>query len=240
LLGAIAEGANAVTVFIIVSGFVIFFLLDSAREGYGTFIWRRVLRLYPVYLICLLASVPLQSMELAALRQAPWPHPLNPGLMDIAAASLSYLPEQLAAHLAMIHGLLPPSVLPHSPYALLGPAWSLSLEWQFYIVAPAVFWVVSKGLWPAVTLAVVTFAAYFLPGGREGMLIHHGPMFALGIASYLLWRHAARPASRFLLGIGIIVVGALTRSLPLVIWTAVFLAFYQPGAVGAGMIRATL
>jgi len=239
-LAALAEGANAVTVFIIVSGFVIFFLLDNARENYGTFLARRALRLYPAYLICLLAAVPLQTMELAALRQAPWPHPLNPGLMDIATASLRFLPQQLAAHLIMIHGLLPPAVLPHSPYALLGPAWSLSLEWQFYVVAPAAFWIVRKGVWPAAALSLVTLASSVLVGGWEGMLIHHGPMFGIGIASYLLWRHQARPKHAAAAGIAILLGAALTRSLPLVVWAAVFISFYLPSVFGAGLIRGVL
>lgn len=238
-LAAIAEGANAVTVFIIVSGFVIFFLLDTARESYGAFLYRRALRLYPVYLICLLAAVPLQSMELAALRQSPWQHPLNPGLIDIATDSLRYLPQQLAAHLTMIHGLLPNSLLPHSTYALLGPAWSLSLEWQFYIVAPALFWIISKGPLPGAALAILALAACVFVGGREGTLIHHVPMFAVGIASYLLWKREGRPKST-LPGLVILLAAVLTRSLPLVVWAAVFLSFYQPTLFGAGLIRGAL
>src|SRR5579872_2939516 len=60
----LAAGGNAVDAFIIVSGFVIFYLIETARESYGRFIFRRALRLYPVYLLCLLVSIPLLPLEI--------------------------------------------------------------------------------------------------------------------------------------------------------------------------------
>ena len=40
----------AVNVFIIVSGFVITHLLMNARESYSQYIWRRFLRIAPIYI----------------------------------------------------------------------------------------------------------------------------------------------------------------------------------------------
>jgi peptidoglycan/LPS O-acetylase OafA/YrhL len=44
----------------------------------------------------------------------------------------------LAAHVLLVHGLVPQGLLPWAFITLLGPAWSLSTEWQFYGVMAAV------------------------------------------------------------------------------------------------------
>jgi peptidoglycan/LPS O-acetylase OafA/YrhL len=51
---------QAVTVFIIISGFVIAHLRLSRGEPYPLYIARRALRLYPVYLVCLLLGLAVQ------------------------------------------------------------------------------------------------------------------------------------------------------------------------------------
>ncbi len=49
-LNLLGKGEYAVDIFIILSGFVIFALLDNSRETYGVFLIRRAFRLYPIYL----------------------------------------------------------------------------------------------------------------------------------------------------------------------------------------------
>jgi peptidoglycan/LPS O-acetylase OafA/YrhL len=44
---------------------------------------------------------------------------------------------ELIAHLTMTHGLFPDGVLPNVWVSYLGAAWSLSTEWQFYVLALA-------------------------------------------------------------------------------------------------------
>ena len=44
-------------------------------------------------------------------------------------------PAEIAAHLTMAHGLFPNGVLPNVCFSFLGAAWSLSTEWQFYVLA---------------------------------------------------------------------------------------------------------
>ncbi len=41
--------------------------------------------------------------------------------------------------------MVPENVMPFAGTAFLGPAWSLSLEWQFYLVAPVLIGLL---VWP--------------------------------------------------------------------------------------------
>ncbi len=43
-------------------------------------------------------------------------------------------PVQILTHLTMIHGMFPSGVLPNLWLGFLGSAWSLSTEWQFYVL----------------------------------------------------------------------------------------------------------
>lgn len=63
---------------------------------------------------------------------------------DIAWSDKAHLPMHALAHLFMMHGAVPNDVLPHSEYAFNMPAWSISLEWQFYLVAPLFIFVLLK------------------------------------------------------------------------------------------------
>jgi peptidoglycan/LPS O-acetylase OafA/YrhL len=74
----------------------------------------------------------------------------------------------------------------------LSPAWSLSLEWQFYLVAPIVIWAARRKL-PSIALAAVSLFLFFLyarnrlgwwalPSFLPGASLY----FAVGIASRLI------------------------------------------------------
>ena len=52
------HGALAVNCFMIISGFVIFMLLDQKKEHYGFFILRRFFRIFPVYPVLFLLALP--------------------------------------------------------------------------------------------------------------------------------------------------------------------------------------
>ena len=57
VIGLLTRGHEAVDGFVILSGFVIFLLLDRGRDRYGVFIFRRFFRLFPVFLICFSAAI---------------------------------------------------------------------------------------------------------------------------------------------------------------------------------------
>lgn len=233
-------GTHAVDAFVIVSGFVIFYLLDTAREGYGRFLVRRGLRLYPVYLIALLASAALLPMTIGAYRAAPFPHPHSDYVVAIAEASWDRLPEHLAAHLAMAHALVPAWRLPHTNYAILTQGWSLSLEWQFYVLAPALFWALTRGAAAALAAIALAAALSLVPLGGQGFLPRHVSGFAIGIACYFLWRRQPRMDWPLLLPAGVALAFLVTRDPALVVWSAVFLATLAPASLGAGTLNAVL
>lgn len=134
-----ANGEFAVGVFIVLSGFVITLNLQKERNA-GDFYIRRALRLFPVYWICLVASVLALNLSIEVLHQIPWSEPRLMDRIQYLQNSKEYLVPHLFAHFFLLHGLIPEHVLPSTSYAFMGQAWSLTLEWQYYLVAPLLFW----------------------------------------------------------------------------------------------------
>ncbi len=234
------HGDYAVDVFIILSGFVIAKLCADSREPYGIFIARRFLRLWPAYIVCLFASLLVRPCIAAILAHPPLGDPVW-GAEHAARLQQNFQFESahyfshIAAHLTMLHGAVPETLLPASSTAFLGPAWSISLEWQFYLVAPLLFWALKKGGSPAwVGFIVVAgfgwLARYGAPWNAyfpmESFLWQKLLLFAIGIASHRLWESlhdrgdAIAPA---LFGIAGVIL-FFTLSLPLAIWCAVLAA----------------
>jgi peptidoglycan/LPS O-acetylase OafA/YrhL len=129
-------GESAVEGFIILSGFVITQLILTKRESYGVFIFRRFMRLFPVFLVCLLISLAVRPLTVGAIQS-----PTNP---LIEQSENHFFWWHLAAHAVLLHGLIPTIWLPMSQYAFLVPAWSISLEFQLYLVAPLLIWWLSR------------------------------------------------------------------------------------------------
>lgn len=126
---------SAVDVFIILSGFAITRLVVVARESGGRYIWRRICRIFPAYWAALLAGIALNAWVAGNLRQLPQSAAMD-GYLSVCQVGASRLWTDGIIHVFLVQGLAPSSWLPAEPYTLLGVAWSLSLEWQFYLVAP--------------------------------------------------------------------------------------------------------
>src|SRR5207237_4554322 len=64
LLRLIGAGGYAVKLFIILSGFVITYLLDKRDETYLQFVVRRFFRLFPVFIVLFVVAIPLSQVSL--------------------------------------------------------------------------------------------------------------------------------------------------------------------------------
>jgi len=140
-------GVYAVDGFIILSGFVIAQLLLTKNEPYGLYIFRRFMRLFPAFIVCLAI----------ALLVRPFTFGTAPSELLREASEYRYFWWHLGAHASLIHGLVPIAWLPQSQLAFLPPGWSISLEFQLYLLAPLVLWWLGRfGLRGFVVLAIAS------------------------------------------------------------------------------------
>jgi peptidoglycan/LPS O-acetylase OafA/YrhL len=153
-----AQGHFGVPLFFALSGYIIAcqFLGPKPVELKGYFI-RRLTRLEPPYLISLLLvfAVKLWALDLAF-----------PKLFPHLLASLVYL-----------HGLVFAS---HSE--VNGVAWSLEIEWQFYLLAPLAFAAVLRA--PRRTRHVGLWLFILLGGCAHALAREIGPRFELSLLHY--------------------------------------------------------
>lgn len=137
LWDALGDGRGAVQVFMILSGFVIAHLLLSKREPWTVYITRRFFRIFPLYATCLVLSVALIPWEREALKALAGDSVVLARAAERFEAGLARPWLVLPLKLTMLHGVPPESWLPNLAGAYLGPGWSISTEWQFYLLAPA-------------------------------------------------------------------------------------------------------
>lgn len=224
LMAHVLDASEAVAVFMILSGFVISRLLLCGIP-YREFIVQRFFRLYPIFLLAFLVSAFLEHTFGLG------------GFYDYGVpAFVRYPGWDFASHALMLHGLVPLQIAPGIATSYLPPAWSISLEWQFYLLAP---WLVRFVYRPDLASSLVVAALALLrvlshvhllgAYDMNAFLPLRFELFLLGIASsrlWDLWPHASSAFRRrlpWLVGLGILIFFAFTRSLTLPIW---FLALF--------------
>jgi peptidoglycan/LPS O-acetylase OafA/YrhL len=160
-LDRLLHGGTAVFVFMILSGFVITHLRLEKKEGYAPYLVRRFFRLFPVYVVCLAISTVLRGWRKFVVTHAEWSTSQSwltyrDGMLRRAASETHSFWQHLLAHVTMFQGLLPDQALDQSATTLLGPAWSISLEWQFYLLAPLILLtLLSSRSWMVTVLALL-------------------------------------------------------------------------------------
>lgn len=228
-MGQLADGA--VMVFTILSGFVVTHLLLERREPYRSYITRRFLRIYPVYAVALLAGIGGTYLAFDTFLSHPWGE-LTPAtqrlLMQSDSLARGDWPWHLAAHLSMLHGAISSQVLYESQYMFLGPAWSLSLEWQFYLVAPLAVALATHRVGQVVLAALAiwgyrlytkgVFGEFMLPSVLPGAALY----FGVGMATRF-WLKADKGLSAFPLALLMLAWGVLMSAAgtnPILAWAA--------------------
>jgi len=193
LIHPFSHGEAAVNVFFILSGMVIVQSLESFHWHAPSFLIARVARTYPVYLAMFALAVIALALpgDITGLSWLP-PDSLARDIWSDGWPSA--WPIEIATHLTMTHGLLPNGMVPGGWISFLGAAWSLSTEWQFYVLAmwlgvwtgprrmAEAFLLLSAAglLWQAFAPPQWVFSRAFLPNKAQ--------FFALGIASAALAR----------------------------------------------------
>ena len=225
----IAETASvSVEIFIIVSGFVITHLLLSRRDAYLPYITKRFFRLFPAFLISTAAGA-----AAIALSRTPWPfdptYQYGLQLVAFQDAEARHLTAQILLHLTMLHGAVPNNVLNVSQWALLPPAWSISLEWQFYLVAPMVVLLFRRSV-GAILVTMLAAAGvwsfncgYFGAFESPSILPGAAEFFLLGIATRFYW-NSIKLLAPAAIAIVSLVMGCLAEQMAIAIWLA-FIAY---------------
>ncbi|MFT3817061.1 MAG: acyltransferase [Rubrivivax sp.] len=195
-LNLLLRGEEAVNVFVIISGFVITHLLQVGREAYGPYLLRRFCRLYPLFVVACVAGYLAMALWPALVLAVPWrDQPGWPGyaggVLEIVSQSRENLWPHALLHATMLHGLVPMEWLPVASKTLLPATWSISLEWQFYLVAPLVLLSLRRPLGTLCCVLAVCGLTWLYRHGALGSyagasaLFMSAGYFAVGMASRL-------------------------------------------------------
>jgi peptidoglycan/LPS O-acetylase OafA/YrhL len=238
ITGPLSHGGAAVDVFFILSGLVILRSLESSGFAARPFLISRMLRTFPVYLVMLAAGMGTQALP-TNFDAMPW---VVPGSLARDIWSQGWPADwaaEIVAHLTMTHGMFPNSVLPDVWVSFLGAAWSLSTEWQFYVLALVVgrfrmsagrlatvfLLLAAAGLcWDVLVPEPWRFSRAFLPNKAH--------FFALGIASAIWIDRRSIGSFALVLLATLILCGArghAEKLLPPLLWTLCLAAQTLPG-----------
>jgi Predicted acyltransferases len=203
LLGRIVEalvshGLAGVDLFFALSGLVIVQSMSRFEGRVTAFLAARARRLLPVYFVVLIFAIVVLAGP-SPFAVMPWLHPGDPAHQIWQAGLPRPLWVHVAVHATLLQGMIPQGLLPDAEFALLGPAWSLSTEWQFYVViAVLMAWAGGdrRGLTRLTLLglavAVVSRCyAGLAPFGWQfprAFLPNEAAYFAIGIAAARMWR----------------------------------------------------
>lgn len=193
-LGQMLHNNSAVEVFIILSGFVITYLLDTRQERYVPFITRRWFRLFPVYVVVLVISAFTLHQQFAGAAGALFLNgsSYQDSRLTVYALSIMHFWSYFLSHLTLFHGAIPAQSLIEADSAIVPTAWSLSLEWQYYLLAPFLYWAskTSKN-WGVLTAFVMAMVFLRLIPGYKPVCGFFPSMmfyFLCGIVSYYVWK----------------------------------------------------
>ncbi len=163
----LSQGRLGVEIFIFLSGFLMTLILkDDALFGrLKGFYIRRFFRIAPSFYLAVLLYVVFRNYFTAGLLNAEAIFG-TPYKIDDLDQVVTW--QTIGWHVSFLHGLFPEQAT-----RIFGPAWSLSLEMQFYAVAPFCVWFLRRR--PVATMSVLfvlNYVSNLLFGfyGRVGLL----------------------------------------------------------------------
>ena len=229
----------AVDVFILLSGFVITILVERKAEAYPAYIMRRAFRLFPLYLPILLVSAALLQVQLVVWETLPATEGTRERIA-LAQAAMSHLPFHLGIHAALLQGLVPMQYSEGVAVSIMAQAWSVSLEWQFYLVAPFLIAALYRQAWLRAWLIVIVLelaARYFMTAFLGVKIL----LFVAGIATRMAMEPKLRRQALVIVALCAamtVVRDGLMQLVPLGIWGAVIAsALARPGSAANLLAR---
>lgn len=202
-----AVGNSGVDLFFVLSGYLIYGSLITRKQAFLPFMWRRIKRIYPAFIVVFAIYLAL-SILFPAESKIPNDNPL------------SYL---------LLNFLLLPGLLDITP--MITVAWSLSYEMFFYLIMPMLIAVSGLRDWQAEarialigTVAVCSALAFALFGGHIRLI-----MFMAGILLFESIRSSKVRAPSDGAALTILVAGLGCTTLPIAGYIKIgvlFAAFY--------------
>jgi peptidoglycan/LPS O-acetylase OafA/YrhL len=200
---ALVLGPVAVACFFALSGFIVAEALSRFyRWRPLAFLGNRFLRVVPPYLLVLLLTILVQGALFAAGRLVPLDTPLH---------GAPWQPRVILAGIFEIVPGLPTRRISGQDFSFIPYAWTLRVEFAFYLAAFAVAawrrpWVVPASL----ALAYAAFAHFLLRHGEGAQQILCVPFFAFGLGCFFLRRRPGLPSRLHLLAVAACVPLAFT------------------------------
>jgi peptidoglycan/LPS O-acetylase OafA/YrhL len=187
--GKVLGKGLAVDVFFIISGFVITLLLLSKDVPFSKYIKQRVLRIFPAYLLFLFLSALILNETVFVLQNFPEDIEKTADRLKYATASLKDFKLHFFTHLFMLHGITPSFILSNPTYTIMGQAWSLTLQFQFFILAPLFIFILRKHVCFLVLFVMLILASsqfFFGVMGHRSFFLVNSNMFFVGMFSAIL------------------------------------------------------
>lgn len=170
-LPLISDGWVAVEVFIFISGFLMFSILKGQTlnsKTYVNFIFRRFFRIVPFFYLSILFYTLFRAFYTEQITNAEFF--FNSGnYISIYIQPINWL--DIIKNIFFIHG-----IFPNEATKIFSPAWSLSLEMQYYAFAPfIIYFIIKYDLISIVFLFLINLLSNKLFGiyGNEGLLINY-------------------------------------------------------------------
>jgi peptidoglycan/LPS O-acetylase OafA/YrhL len=255
-----SHGGAGVDMFFILSGLVITGSLETVRWRAAPFLIMRTARIFPAYIVVLAVAILVQPIP-TTFDIMSWVGRDSPAYSIWSEGWPRHWGAHIAAHLMMIHGLFPDGIIPGCWVSFLGAAWSLSTEWQFYILVllagrlmgiarareedaaakrrqlATLFMAagIAGGVWQQAASSDWVFSRAFLPNKAQ--------YFALGIASAnLIYEKAwGRYANIFIVTMALSAwEGGVEKLLPPIAWTICLISQLCPGFTATRLLRQLL
>ncbi|TAP30661.1 acyltransferase [Alteromonas sp. KUL17] len=182
----------AVELFFIISGFVITLMFMNKNLPFKKYLSQRILRIFPVYLLFLLITAAMLPIALYVLQNFPVEIEKTASRLAFTEVSINDFVKHFIPHLLMAHGLIPNAILDKTAYTIMGQAWSLTLQFQFFIIAPFLFVCFRKNqviFYALILMALCVEPVFKATMGHGSFILANSKMFIVGILSAILLNH---------------------------------------------------